>query len=176
GSHTASDALGNSDPQLTLVKGSMSLSSTKTDLVVSLTIADLSATVPTGASAADWYATWSYDGTTYFAQAQLGALPESAVTYADGTIVLTGSEHQYESAHTDTGSFKAGKDGIIQIDVPLANIGAPAAGAVLANPAGLTYTEEGVPPNPSGEGAASLQSVDSGGPTNNYKVGSTCPA
>jgi hypothetical protein len=148
--------------------------SAKTDLVVSLTMQDLSATVPTGASAEDWYATWTYDGTTYFALAQLGALPGSSVTYGDGTIVVTGSDHEYETAHTDTGTFTPGTNGVIQIDVPLANIGNPPLKSTLSDPAGLTYTEEGVPPNPSGEAAGSLESVDSGGPTKNYKVGSTC--
>jgi pseudomonalisin len=174
--HTATDALGNSDPQLSLLQGAMTLSSNKLDLDVDLTVANLAATVPTGASAADWYMTWTDAGTTYFAQAQLGATPDATPTYEDGTVVVTASEHQYEAAHTDTGSFTAGANGVVQIVVPLANIGNPALKAVLSEPAGATYTEEGVPPNPSGEGAASLQAVDSGGPTKNYKVGSVCKA
>jgi hypothetical protein len=174
--HTASDALGNSDSQLSLIKGSISLSPSKADLLVNLTLADLTQTVPTGASAADWYMTWTYDGTTYFAQAQLGATPGATPTFGDGTIVVTGSEHQYEQAHSDTGTFTSGSDGVVQIVVPLANVGSPPLESVLAEPAGATYTEEGVPPNPSGEGGALLEAVDSGGPTKSYKVGSTCKA
>ena len=39
---------------------------------------------------------------------------------------------------------------------------------------GSTFTEEGIPSNPSGQSAASLQPVDSGGPTADYAVGSGC--
>lgn len=172
--HTATDALGNSDPQLSLLNGAMFANLNKRVLVVRLTLSDLSATVPTGASAEDWYATWTYKKTTYFAEAQLGALPGSKPTFADGSVVATGSTHNYQAAHTDTGVFHTGKDGYIVIDVPFANVGGIAARTVLASPAGATYTEEGVPPNPSGQSAGSLQAVDSGGPLKNYTVGSTC--
>jgi pseudomonalisin len=171
--HTATDALGNSDPQLSLINGSIAADKAKKMLEVRLTLSDLSERVPTGASAADWYMTWTYNKTTYFAQAQLGALPTSKPTFGDGTVVVTGSEHQYSAAHTDTGTFKTGKDGYIIIDVPLANVGLKW-GSTLAGPAGATYTEEGIPPNPSGVSAGSLEAVDSGGPTKNYTVGSTC--
>jgi hypothetical protein len=77
---------------------------------------------------------------------------------------------------TDRQSRTAGANGVVQVVVPLANIGDPALKSVLSQPTGATYTEKGVPPNPSGEGAASLQAVDSGGPTKNYKVGSVCKA
>jgi pseudomonalisin len=172
--HTATDTLGNSDPQLSLVQGSMHLASGGDNLVVDLDVTNLSETVPTGATAEDWYMTWTDGGTTYFAQAQLGATPGATPTFSDGTIVLTGTDHEYQVAHTDTGSFTAGADGTVEIDVPLANIGSPAPASVLSQPSGSTFTEEGVPPNPSGESAASLQAVDSGGPTDNYTVGSTC--
>jgi len=171
--HTATDTLGNSDPQLSLVNGSMSSNKAKKLLVVKLTVENLSATVPAGASGEDWYMTWQVGKTTYFAQAQLGAIPSSTPTFDDGTVVVTGSEHQYQSAHTDTGAFHAGKNGSIVIDVPLANVKLKW-GSLLAGPAGATYTEEGVPPNPSGVGAASLQAVDSGGPSNSYRVGGSC--
>lgn len=173
--HTATDTVGNSDPQLSLLTGSMHLSSDGDTLVVDLSVDNLSESVPTGATAEDWYMTWSFGGKTYFAQAQLGALPGSAPTFDDGTVVTTGTDHTFEAANTDTGKFTLGANGVVEIDVPLANIGAPATGAVLGDPAGVTYTEEGVPPNPAGLGAGSLQPVDSGGPTNNYTVGATCP-
>jgi pseudomonalisin len=170
--HTATDLLGNSDPQLSLLQGSMHV--TGANLAVDLKVTNLSETVPTGATGEDWYMTLTDGGTTYFAQAQLGATPGATPTFSDGTVVLTGSEHEYEAANTDTGTFTPGADGTIEIDAPLANIGNPAKASVLAQPAGSTYTEEGVPPNPSGQSPASLQAVDSGDPTDSYTVGSSC--
>jgi pseudomonalisin len=164
--HTASDILGNSDPQLSLVSGTLGTNAAGTDLVVQMKIADLSQTVPTGATGEDWYTTWTSGGTEYFAQASLSAEPGAAVTYSDGTVTLTGSTHNYSPAHTDTGSFTAGTNGVVEVDVPLANVGSPAAGTLLTQPASSTYTEEGVP----GE-VSSLQAVDSGGPTLDYAVG-----
>ncbi|MDA8039866.1 MAG: S53 family serine peptidase [Actinomycetota bacterium] len=172
--HTATDVLGNSDPQLSLLNGAMFADKKTNTLRVELTVTNLSETVPTGATAEDWYMTWKYGKTMYFAQAQLGTLPGSAPTFDDGTIVLTGTSHQYSEAHTDSGAFKPGKDGSITINVPFANVGGISWNQVLGSPAGATFTEEGIPPNPSGQSAASLQAVDSGGPTNSYTVGSTC--
>jgi hypothetical protein len=171
--HTATDVLGNSDPQLSLVNGSMTANKTKKLLIVKLTVDNLSATVPTGASGEDWYMTWMWGKTTYFAQAQLGALPTDKPTFDDGTVVVTGSSHSYTPAHTDTGVFHTGKDGYIKIKVPLRNVGLKW-GETVASPAGATYTEEGVPPNPTGVSGGFLESVDSGGPTNSYNLGSGC--
>ncbi len=172
--HTATDLLGNSDPQLSLLQGSMHLAASGTSVVIDLKVTNLSDTVPTGASGEDWYMTWTSGGTTYFAQAQLGATPGATPTFSDGTVVLTGSEHEYQAANTDTGAFTSGADGTVEIDVPLANVGGPAPGSVLAQPAGSTFTEEGVSPNSSGQSPAALETVDSGGPTNSYTLGSTC--
>lgn len=167
--HTASDTLGNQDPQLTLLEGDMATGTNGT-LVVKLTVENLSDTVPPGATGADWYMTWTYNGTEYFAQAQIGPVPGIAPTFDDGTVQKVGTSSQYQAANTDTGSFKLGPDGVIEIDVPLAHIGSPA-GVALVQPAGATYIEVGVPPNPTGAGVASLQGVDTGGPLNNYTVG-----
>ena len=171
--HTASDIFGGADPQLTLLEGNMAPSADGRSLVVKLIVQNLSQSVPIGATAEDWYMTWTYKGTEYFAQAQLGALPGSAPTFSDGTLVAAGVSHQFQAANNDSGSFTAGKDGTIEIVVPLANIGAPPAGAVLTQPAGETDIEIGIPPNPLGLGIASLQKADSGGPGNDYAVGTT---
>ena len=93
-----------------------------------------------------------------------------------GHSVATGDIEVIEAGHTDTGSFTTGPNGIVQVVVPLANIGSPAAAAVLTQPAGQTDTEEGVPPTPAGQSTALLEAVDSGGPANNYTVGSVCKA
>ena len=171
--HTATDLFGNSDPQLTLLEGNMAPSADGKSLVVKLTVQNLSQTVPAGATGADWYMTWTYNGTEYFAQAQIGPVPTLAPSFDDGTVNKVGNSSQFQAAHTDTGKFTTGPDGVVEIDVPLANVGAPPAGAVLTQPAGLTEIEVGVPPNPTGEGAASLQQVDKGGPTNDYTLGTT---
>lgn len=173
GAHTATDVFGNSDPQLTLLQGDMAPSADGKSLVVKLTVQDLSQSVPTGASGADWYMTWSYGGTTYFAQAQLSALPTAAPVFSDGTVGGVGSSRQFQAANTDTGQFVAGHDGSILIAVPLTHTGNPASGATLGQPTGLTYVEVGVPNNPAGASAASLQQVDSGGPLHSYTVGTT---
>ena len=55
---------------------------------------------------------------------------------------------------------------MVEIDVPLANIGNPPAGAVLAGPTGETEDGMGV------IGSGLLEKVDTGGPACDYKVGS----
>lgn len=171
--HTATDLFGGADPQLNLLEGNMAPSADRRSLLVKMTVQNLSQTVPTGATGEDWYMTWIYKGTEYFAQAQLGALPGSTPTFSDGTVVAVGASHQFQAANNDTGSFITGKDGTVEIVVPLANVGTPPAGAVLTQPAGESDTEIGIPPNPLGLGVASLQKVDSGGPGNDYAVGTT---
>lgn len=174
--HSATDTVGSiagtSDPQLTLLEGNMAPGVGPT-LVVKLTVANLSEQVPPGATGEDWYMTWTYGGTEYFAQAQLSALPGSAPAFGDGVVAKVGSSSQYQELNLDTGKFVLGADGTVEVDVPLGHVGSPPAGATLLQPAGATYTEEGIPPNPTGASAASLQPVDSGGPASNYVVGTT---
>jgi len=140
-------------------------------LIVKLTVQNLTDSVPAGATGADWYMTWTYGGTEYFAQAQIGPVPTVPPAFDDGTVDKVGTSSQYKTANTDTGKFTTGHDGVVEIDVPLANVGGPPAGATLSQPAGITFIEIGVPPNPTGQSAGSLQQVDTGGPTNNYTVG-----
>lgn len=170
--HTASDLVGNSDPQLTLDQGSMGTSADGSTLQVKLTMQDLSETVPAGAVTASWYGTWTYKGTEYFANAVLSALPGAQPSFSDGYHDAQG----YHSAHTDTGSFGSGPNGVVEIDVPLADVGSPPAKADLIGPAAVTYTGYGVPPNPSGKYLVAQSQVDTGGPTDDYLVGSTCAA
>ena len=170
-SHTATDTFGNSDEQLTLLEGDMATSADGKTLIVKLTVQNLTDSVPAGATGADWYMTWTYGGTEYFAQAQIGPVPTVPPAFDDGTVDKVGTSSQYKTANTDTGKFTTGHDGVVEIDVPLANVGGPPAGATLSQPAGITFIELGVPPNPTGQSAGSLQQVDTGGPTNNYTVG-----
>ncbi|MFZ0665007.1 MAG: S53 family peptidase [Acidimicrobiales bacterium] len=165
--HTATDLFGNSDPQLSLLQGNMSLSTDGSTLQVQLTVSDLTDTVPTGAEADDWYGLWSYDGTEYFAEAQLSAVPGSAPTFGDGTVTKEGTETDYDPVNTDdTGSFTLGTNGIVEIDVPLSHVGSPSPGALFTTPAGSTFISVGVPNEES-----LLETVDSGGPSCNYTLG-----
>jgi hypothetical protein len=145
----------------------MSLTTSGTTLRALLTVTNLSATAPTGSGAAEWYAIWTFGTTTYFANAEVAAVPPgSAPTYSDGTITITGSTHQFNTANTtDTGSFTLGPNGVVEIDVPLANIGNPPTNAVLASPNGETNILVGA------AGTGSLPKVDSGGPSCDYVIG-----
>ncbi|MGH9095031.1 MAG: S53 family peptidase, partial [Acidimicrobiales bacterium] len=75
--HTATDTFGNRDPQLSLLRGAMSTTTDGKTLRLLLTVTNLSQTVPTGAGAAEWYMSWSYQGTQYFGNAELSAAPMS---------------------------------------------------------------------------------------------------
>ena len=156
--HTATDVAGNSDPQLSLAAGNMTVSRDGRTLDVTLTLEDLTATVPAGATGAGWYATWVWNGTTYFADAELGV--DGSITYADGTF----ANRQYSAAHTDTGLFRPGPQGTITVHVPLANVGHPGRGATLRQPAAETVTDEGVPVTSATGATGALARVDTGGP------------
>jgi hypothetical protein len=165
--HTATDLLGNSDPQLSLIRGAMSVSGDGQNLRVLLSVTNLSDTVPTGAEADEWYGIWSYGGTEYFANAELSAVPDSSPTFSDGTIVKTGNETEYNPVNTDdTGNLTLGANGVVEIDVPFSHVGSPPTGSILTGPAGETFIAVGAP----GEESL-LESVDSGGPRCNYTVG-----
>jgi hypothetical protein len=162
--HVASDMFGNHDAQLSLVQGNLAVSRDHSTLVVRLAVSNLSLRVPAGATAMDWYATWSYNGVAYFAQAQYSAL---GPVFVDGTYTSVDSSNQYTARTNDTGHFVTGSHGAVIINVALAHVGKPGLGAVLRQPAGYTYTELGVP-----EVAGSLRPVDSAGPGRSYVVGS----
>ncbi|HET6811767.1 MAG TPA: S53 family peptidase [Acidimicrobiales bacterium] len=154
--HTATDILGNSDPQLSLLAGNLAVSGS--NLVATLTVANLSTQVPSGATGMAWYSTWTLNGTTYFAQAEVG--PTGVPDFADGTV----SGNQYSAVNSDTGTLTPGPNGTVQIVVPLANVGNPPTGSILSAPAGKTYTEEGTPPTSVLGSNGLLEQVDSGGP------------
>ena len=170
--HTATDPLQNSDPQLSLLQGGLALTTSGTTLRALLTVTNLTATVPSGAGAAEWYALWTYKGTSYFANAELSAAPGSTPTYHDGTVALVGTSHQYSNSTTtnDTGSFTTGPSGVVEIDVPLANVGSPPAQSLFTGPAGETWILVGSTVTGGG-----LEKVDAGGPSCDYVLGETPP-
>ncbi|MHB8718681.1 MAG: S53 family peptidase [Candidatus Dormibacteria bacterium] len=170
--HTASDPLGNSDPQLSLLQGGLTLTASGSTLRALLTVTNLSAAAPTGSGAAEWYALWTYNGTTYFANAEVSGVPGSTPTYHDGTVALVGNSHQYKNSTNtnDTGSFTTGPHGVVEIDVPLANVGNPPANSVFSSPSGETWIEIG-----STVTGGLLEKVDTGGPSCEYVLGEAPP-
>ena len=101
------------------------------------------------------------------ARGSLSTPPGSAPTFHDGTVTVTGNTHNYNtSSHTnDTGHFTLGPNGVVEIDVPLANVGNPPLGATLQTPSGQTVELVGA------LGTGSLETVDTGGPACSYVVG-----
>jgi hypothetical protein len=128
-------------------------------------MADLSTAAPTAAGGAnDYYLLWTYGGTQYFASAEVDAVT-GAVTYGDGTV----SGNQFTTANTDTGTFVPGKNGTITVDVPLKNVGSPAAGSTLVAPAGQTRVLLGTTAT-----GGLIEQADVGGPQYDFGVGSGC--
>ncbi len=169
--HTSNDLIGNSDPQLSLLHGAFSVSADGKTLRTLMNVTDLTETVPMGSSAAEWYFLWTYSSgstkTTYFANAELQVTPGSVPSYDDGTVSVTGTSHSYNKVNTnDIGHFTTGTNGVVEIDVPLANVGNPPTDAVLNGPTGETDILIGA------IGHGLLERVDTGGPTCDYKVGS----
>ncbi|MBV9100345.1 MAG: hypothetical protein JOZ46_12430 [Candidatus Dormibacteraeota bacterium] len=166
--HTVNDFGGNSAPQLSLLHGAFSTSADGTTLRTLLTVTNLNETVPAGETY-EWYSIWTYNGTVYFSNAELSSVPGSMPTYHDGTVTVTGTTHQYNASTNtnDTGHFTLGANGVVEVDVPLANVGSPPLGATLTGPAGETDTLAGTP-----QSGGLLEKADSGGPTCDYVVGS----
>jgi subtilase family serine protease len=126
------------DPQLDITQASFTLDRPDQALVVTIGGPNLSTIGPPDAvDGYTFYATWTYEGTTYFAAAAVdqppntpgvpGVLnsipapvspPTRTVTYGDGVM----DSFTPTFAHSDTGSFA---NGTFTITVPLANVGNP---------------------------------------------------
>lgn len=159
------------NPQLDVLSGNISLSSDGKTLRTLMTVQNLSTTgasavpggPPTG-GANEYYFLWSYNGTTYFANAEVDTA-SGAVTYNDGTV----SGNQYSNKHTDTGKLTRGANGVVEVDVPVANVGAPPVGASLTGPGAQTKVLEG-----STKSGGLIEVADSGGPKYDYTMGEHC--
>jgi pseudomonalisin len=160
-----------STPQLDILQGDMHLSADGKTLRTILTIQDME----TGATAVaqpgganEYYMTWTFNGKSYFTNAEVSAV---GVSYNYGTVTLVGSTHSYQPTGSATGSVVAGPNGTVEIDVPLSDVGSPTAGNVLTAPSGQTYVEVGAPTV-----GGLLESVDTAGPQNDYTLGEVCSA
>jgi pseudomonalisin len=150
-----------SDPQLDLVAGAMELSADGQTLRTIVTVRDLSTTIPTGGVENDYNLVWTFNGVQYFTQVAVGE--GGAVTAYDGQVLHVSLETRYQQLHVDTATLTPGPNGTLEVDVPLANIGAPAAGQLLQQPSAQSYVREGVLAGP-------LEPVDSAGPNADFLV------
>jgi subtilase family serine protease len=148
------------DPQLDILSASM-VQDGQT-LKTMLTVRNLSTTIPAGGVENDYNVVWTFDGVQYFTQ--LAVSPGGVVTAYDGQVVHASLETRYQQLHVDTGALSPGPNGTVEVDVPLANLGSPAAGQVLQQPSAQSYVREGVLAGP-------LEPVDSAGPSADFVVG-----
>jgi len=112
---------------LDIVSASFSSPNAST-LRVTLTIKNLQPVPPpVNLGGAFWTVFWNYNGTTYYARAQNSG---AAFTFDDGTY--TSNFNPVNQAVTGTTTL--GANGTFVIDVPLADVGNPAAGASLTLP------------------------------------------
>jgi subtilase family serine protease len=133
-------------------------SSSATTLQVTLAIKNLEAPPPpANMLSAYWSVYWTYDGVEYYAQATSTGSGAAAVwSFSDGTF----SSGKFNPGNTITGTANAGvyaggTAGTLVMQVPLADVGNPPAGASLTNTladthgsltvngTGLYYTAEG---------------------------------
>jgi pseudomonalisin len=158
---------GQSHPDLDLLQGGFALLPDGATLEVTLTLADLSGTVPPPGVADEYYMTWNYNGETDYAHASIPVT--GTPTFSDGHLVTVGSTTRYTDSDTITGHVDLGAPGHLVIDVPLHNIGSPGRGTDLGQPTGATFVRVGSP-----TGTGSLQPDDTGGPNYDYVIGQHC--
>jgi pseudomonalisin len=152
------------NPQLDILHGNISYDAADHQLRVLTTIKNLSTSMASpGGGGNEYYSLWSYKGTTYFANAEVDST--GAVTYHDGTV----SGSQYNTAHTVAGHFRSGPNGVIEVDVPIANVGSPPSGAILTGPGAQTKVLVGT-----AQTGGLIEAADSGGPKYDYVMGEHC--
>lgn len=157
--------------QLDLVKGTLGLTRDHKKLRVVLNIQNLSKKVPTGSNFNDYDFYWTNpagDSGPNAVEAQVNS--SGKVTYSDGTESTIQGNFNYTPSSTSkaTGKFGSGRNGAIEVDVPLSEMRLKL-GKVLGKPA--AYSATGV----NGQ-VTSLGSIaDQAGPGRSYKLGqSTC--
>jgi subtilase family serine protease len=146
-------------PQLDILSGQMALTPDGQTLRTVLTVRNLSATIPTGGVENDYNVVWTFNGVQYFTQ--LAVEPGGVVQAYDGQILHASLETRYQQLHVDQGSITPGANGTVEVDVPLANVGGPAAGQLLLRPSGQSYVREGFLAGP-------LEPLDSAGPNADF--------
>src|SRR5207249_4818977 len=121
---------------------------------------------PANLVSAFWTVYWTYNGTTYFAQATSNG---PVVTYTDGTF----SGGNFNTTNVITGSFNLEPNGTIVFTVPRADVGSPPNGTTLSGPFADTHGSFTV----MGTGVYYTSAADRGpdsGYGANYVVGQVC--
>src|SRR4029077_9712518 len=136
-------------------------------LKVTLDIAGLNTTLPTGSGENDYRVLWTDAGTRYFALAAVE--PGGQVIFSDGQALVVGPETRYQPLNIDSGSFGSGQaPNTVEIDVPMANVKA-ANGDVFTGITGETDVRAGTALT------GTLQTEDTAGPQYDLLVGQSCP-
>lgn len=152
------------DPSLDLTKGAMEISGS--NLVARLYVTDLEKQVSAGLGGISWSADWTFAGSEYRAWATYSS--------SGGTFFSVSSGSASTESHPATGRLVTGPGGYAEIDIPLAEVGGPAAGAVLSTPIGNSFRDVGDVSAVNGQPTVVEMGADTGGPGNNYVVGSGC--
>lgn len=153
------------NPQLDVLSGNISYDATTHQLRVLTTVKNLSKTMASPAGAGnEYYLLWSYKGTTYFGNAEVDST--GAVSYHDGTV--SGSQYN-ANAKAITGHFGSGPNGVVEVDVPVADVGSPPSGATLTGPGAQTKVLVGT-----SQTGGLIEAADSGGPKYDYVMGQHC--
>ncbi len=155
-----------SQPQLDILSGSMALTPDGSTLRTIITLRNFSTTIPTGGVANDYNFVWQFNGQAYFTQVEVDQ--GGIAHFFDGQVIHISLETRFQQLHLDTGSVTPGPNGTVEVDVPLANIGSPAAGQILSQPSATTYVREGVVAGP-------LETVDTSAPQDDFRVSTSCP-
>jgi subtilase family serine protease len=142
-----------------------------TTLRVTLKLKSLEAPPPpANLVSAYWSVYWTYNGTLYYVQATSnGAAGVAVFSYSDGTYTTT-----FNPGHTISGAASVGPSGSFVMDVPLADVGNPPAGAALVTPFADTHGSFTV----DGAGLYYTAAADRGpdlGFGASWIVGQTCP-
>jgi hypothetical protein len=156
-----------SNPQLDVVSGRLAQTADGRTLRAIVTLRNLSTSIPAPGGENDYRVLWNYGGTSYFVLATVE--PGGSVLYFDGHAINAGLTTRYQPLNVDSGSFTPGANGTVEIDVPLANVGNPPTGAVLAGP-----TAEADVRFPGTATTGLLQTVDLDGPNLDYQIGQSC--
>ncbi len=154
------------NPQLDLIRGNLALSADGLSLVTTLTVTNLSKSVPPGSGANVYYFLWSWNNIQYFSVVEVD--PAGNVTFGDGQV--QGNTYRTRSgSSSDTGTLVPGSNGTLTVNVPLAAVGAPPAGAILTAPNGQVRELLGTTTT-----GGLIEQVDQGGPQFDFQLGQAC--
>jgi hypothetical protein len=162
---------GEQENQLDLVQGTLGLNATHKKLRVVMSFKNLSKKVPTGSNFNSYDFYWTNPAGDHGPNAvEVQVSNSGSVTYSDGTESTVGGNFQYTPSSTSAahGKFGSGRNGKIEVDVPLSELKLKV-GKVLSKPS--AYSATGA--NAQFTSVGSI--VDQDGPGHRYKLGQpTC--